>query len=683
MPKMKRAIPTSIFVFNIIIMLLAISCQKDKPGTETIEITKEKITGSVQKGPYISGTNILMSELNSSLGQTGKIFTTTILDNSGSFEIDNIKLNFGIMEFSANGFYFDEVKGELSTAQLALNALVDVSDISSVNVNIMTHLEKLRVQYLLVSQNKLFPEAKKMAQTEILAIFGFSPVNMNSSENLDISVNTESNAILLAISVLCQGNRSVASLSELLANISNDIQKDGILNNEVIIADLRSIAISLDLNKIRSNLEKRYQEIGINASIPQFEKYINDFLVQTAQAPESSVLTATDISGTGATLNGTVNPNSLSTAVTFQYGIADAFGNSIEAMQSPVTGSLPANVSVVLTGLIPETTYIFRVKAENAIGISVSSELTFTTSGHAPAAATMAALNIGPTSASLQAKVNPNSLSTDISFEYGTTPDYGNTVSCSQSPLISDTLENVSADITGLIPMEIYHFRIKAVNSVGTVYGEDLSFTTTPDGQAGTLMDIEGNIYNTIGIGKQLWMAENLKTSTLNNGSPLQALITRDSFAYNLTLPSIYKYANDPNPSESVYGGLYNWYAVSSGKLCPSGWHVPTHDEWLELANFLGGIDIAGGKLKEAGSSHWNSPNNGATDEAGFTALPGGIIPEFSTPIIGRGDIGYWWASAPQFPGTNETWFIHYTQKSINQDVSQDSGGNSVRCLKD
>ncbi len=143
----------------------------------------------------------------------------------------------------------------------------------------------------------------------------------------------------------------------------------------------------------------------------------------------------------------------------------------------------------------------------------------------------------------------------------------------------------------------------------------------------GTLTDIDGNVYRTIKIGNQWWLAENLKVTHYRNGNPIIKLIADEpnwsSWASMLNgACCAYEY-NDS--LANIYGYLYNWFAVADPrKISPEGWHVPNDDEWNSLIKFLGGESVAGGKLKEAGTSHWLSPNNGATNESGFTAFPGG-----------------------------------------------------------
>jgi hypothetical protein len=248
----------------------------DKDTVSIVEAPKVmyNLQGTVQKGPFINGTAITVSELNQKLVATGKNFTTQIIDNKGSFSLKDVKLQSDFVQLIAEGFYFDEVRGEKSAAQLTLFALADVSDASSVNVNLLSHLEKDRVIYLMQEEEKSFAVAKQQAQREILAIFGIEKADMMASELLDISQDGDDNAILLAISAILQGNNSVAELSELLANLITDIRKDGALDSESTREKIRANAMALRLTDIRQHLEVRYEELGVNATIPNFEQYI-------------------------------------------------------------------------------------------------------------------------------------------------------------------------------------------------------------------------------------------------------------------------------------------------------------------------------------------------------------------------------------------------------------------------
>lgn len=265
-------------IMMLILALTIYSCDKEEDNGKSL--TLDKVSGFVQKGPYLNGTAVTISELTSDLTPTGKNFTSQILDNKGTFEIKNVNLTSQYVEIKADGFYFNEVSNSNSTAQLTLYALSDLSDKSSLNINALTNLEKNRVDYL-VSNGMSFTEAKSQAQVEILSIFEISKNKILDSEQLDITKTGDDNAILLAVSVILQGHLSVSDLSELLANISTDIREDGILNSQTLGSKLINNAKTIKLETIRTNLESRYEELGLNVTIPDFEKYVNQFIEST------------------------------------------------------------------------------------------------------------------------------------------------------------------------------------------------------------------------------------------------------------------------------------------------------------------------------------------------------------------------------------------------------------------
>jgi hypothetical protein len=206
---------------------------------------------------------------------TGNTFTGTIDDNTGSFSIKGTLTN-KIVELSAVGYYFNEVSGSLSSATLTLSALSDLTDISSVNVNLMTHLEKKRVEYLMDNSKMTFAAAKTQAQTEIMKIFNIDNVTLGNSETLDISKSGDGNAVLLAISAILQSDKTEAELTELLSAINTDIRYDGTID---VGATKQKLLDGVDYVKpriatIRSNIETRYSNVGMVASIPAFESYV-------------------------------------------------------------------------------------------------------------------------------------------------------------------------------------------------------------------------------------------------------------------------------------------------------------------------------------------------------------------------------------------------------------------------
>ena len=196
----------------------------------------------------------------------------------------------------------------------------------------------------------------------------------------------------------------------------------------------------------------------------------------------------------------------------------------------------------------------------------------------------------------------------------------------------------------------------------------------------GSITDIDGNTYKTVTIGTQTWMAENLKVTKYNDGIAIPNVTDNTAWG-ELTTGALCDYGNIPSNSET-YGKLYNWHAVNTGKLCPTGWHVPSDAEWTELTDYLGGTSVVGGKLKETGTTHWASLNTGATNETGFTALPGGYR-IFNGPFSYIGYFGYWWSATKL--GANDAWYrrMFYNASSVDRDYYDKELGFSVRCLKD
>jgi len=205
--------------------------------------------------------------------------------------------------------------------------------------------------------------------------------------------------------------------------------------------------------------------------------------------------------------------------------------------------------------------------------------------------------------------------------------------------------------------------------------------TKPKDEGTGTATDIEGNTFKTIKIGNQVWMAENLKVTHFRNGDPIPQ-ISDDSQWYDLTSGACCNYDNDSSKVE-VYGRLYNWYAVNdSRKIAPSGWHVPSDAEWQTLIDYLGGDEVAGGKMKETGTEYWIEPNTGATDESGFSALPGGFRDAYGNFNSLGGSAWFWTATAN---GDHAAWYwmLSYAQANAVHDPYTKRSAYSVRCIKD
>ena len=166
---------------------------------------------------------------------------------------------------------------------------------------------------------------------------------------------------------------------------------------------------------------------------------------------------------------------------------------------------------------------------------------------------------------------------------------------------------------------------------------------TYPDytGEKGIIYDIEGNEYKTIGIGTQIWMAENLRSTRFNDSTKIEYLI--DSLNWVSTSYPGYCWYNNDTLHKIPYGGLYNSYTIITNKLCPTGWHIPSEEEWSVLIDELGGTGVAGGKLKVIGIDYWDYPNKNATNSACFNAVPGGGI--FYGQFLSFGEHCYWWST--------------------------------------
>lgn len=202
----------------------------------------------------------------------------------------------------------------------------------------------------------------------------------------------------------------------------------------------------------------------------------------------------------------------------------------------------------------------------------------------------------------------------------------------------------------------------------------DFEFITCKDGS--------NNNYSVVTIGPLTWMAENLRTSKYNDGTNIPKISDATNWSITTT-PAMCWYDNDSANNGPKYGVLYKWYVVSQGTLCPTGWHVPTVTEWNVLATFLGGDTLAGGKMKEPGTQHWDSTYTGTTNSSGFTALPAGMR------LISNGafsDVGlhtYYWTATDYSTNNAHIRSLSYNSNKLNAGGNNKGNGFSVRCVKD
>ena len=212
-----------------------------------------------------------------------------------------------------------------------------------------------------------------------------------------------------------------------------------------------------------------------------------------------------------------------------------------------------------------------------------------------------------------------------------------------------------------------------------------LSSCKKKDETSTAVIDKDGYEYKTVTIGTQVWLAENLRTTKYLNGDPIGTTIPA---SLNITSESTpeYQWASGGNESNvGTYGRLYTWYAVTdSRKICPTGWHVPIDEEFATLTTYLQGDTIAGKKLKEYGTTHWANPNTGATNQSGFTALPGGYRYWFNGTFQGESMTSYWWTSTENTNDLTQAWYrqLSATQNLVYRGVVEKQAGKYVRCVK-
>lgn len=261
--------------------------------------------------------------------------------------------------------------------------------------------------------------------------------------------------------------------------------------------------------------------------------------------------------------------------------------------------------------------------------------------------------------------------------------------SISDNKLIANTTNGIfSIKIENLMPDTKYYVKAYCISNAKTYYSSEQNFTTlsgsdiqfNPNISYGTLTDIDGNTYKTVTIDDKTWMAENLKVTHYNNGDPINE-IQEDNQWNNNTEGAFCKYQNNSD-FVATYGLLYNWYAVSDTRnIAPEGWHVATAEELLQLSDFLNGDTNAGGKLKETGTLHWKSPNTGAENSSGFTALPGGIRYDDGS-FNNKSWNAYFWSASPKTSSTAWYRVLYSDNSDFDLKYSAYNFGLSVRCVK-
>ena len=423
----------------------------------------------------------------------------------------------------------------------------------------------------------------------------------------------------------------------------------------------------------------------------------------THTTPTVTTATVTDVTGHTAICGGTVTGDG-GTSVTVR-GVCWSISenptiNDSHTNDGNGVGSFTSNI----TGLSEGITYHVRAYATNNVGTSYGADITFTTP-LLPTVITDSISNITDSTAICGGVV--------VSDGGATVTARGVCWSSLPNPTVNDfhTIDgggtgSFNSSLQGLTAGTMYYVRAYATSVAGTAYGQQVVFTTTiPDGAPcigiPTVTDIDGNIYNTVKIGEQCWMKENLKTTRYANG----VNISKGSSTSTTTAYRYYPYNDSANVS--IYGFLYNWYATVHGYVgssenpsgiqgvCPTGWHVPSNAEWAQLANYMSGLsqywcgDTSANKAKAlASSTGWNSStntcaigNNQSTNNAtNFSALPAGTYYDF---YDNPGQTALFWSATESSINSAKTCYLVYNSAKVIRGDAYMSNGYSVRCLRD
>ncbi|MFB6340207.1 hypothetical protein ACE1ET_00715 [Saccharicrinis sp. FJH62] len=266
----------NLFLFSLLSFLLVLySCDEYQDEVKT----QHSVQGYAQKGPFISGGTVTIYELDQNLNPTGNIFSTDILDNLGTFSIADIPLDTTFVKLSAQGYYFNESSGKISDKQITLEAIVNLSESTSTNINIITHLEVPRVLQLF-KNGKTFKEAKSQAQNEILSLFNINASSVNS-EQLNMFGKYDDSGKLMAINAILLSYRAENDLPVLLSDIRADLQTDGKIDNPAIGSDLLKYVYYISADEISANLKNTFAKKITPLEIPDFKHYINQFITET------------------------------------------------------------------------------------------------------------------------------------------------------------------------------------------------------------------------------------------------------------------------------------------------------------------------------------------------------------------------------------------------------------------
>ena len=433
-----------------------------------------------------------------------------------------------------------------------------------------------------------------------------------------------------------------------------------------------SLSFTSQLSGLQEGTKYYVRAYATNAKGTSYGNEVS-FTTTAINKPTLTTNTITNISSSSATSGGVISSDGGVSIIA--KGICwSATSNPTITSNKTNDGSGSLSFTSQLSGLQEGTTYYVRAYATNAKGTSYGNEVSFTTTAiNKPTLTTNTITNISSTSATSGGVISSDGgaliIAKGICWSTSSNPTVANNITNEGTGVTSFTCK-----MTGLQEGTKYYVRAYATNAKGTSYGQEVSFAANE-----MIIDIEGNKYKTVKIGTQTWMAENLKTSKYSDGTAITNVTDNTNWS-NLTTGAWSYYSNDA-ANNAKYGKLYNWYAVSpttngNKNVCPSGWYVPTDAEWTVLTDYLGGASVAGGKMKEVGTTNWYGPNIDATNMSLFTGLPGGKRNDDGS-YGGIGYSGYWWSSTYAWYRT-----VGFINGTVDRLLLNTRSGFSVRCLR-
>ena len=692
--------------------------------SEKIAVSLDTVSGVTQKGPFLSGSKVVVRELTDgrTLAQTGNAFNGKIMNDKGEFKINARQLMSQYVSLEATGYYRNEVTGDVSKSELTLLAITNILKNDQANINLLTHLEYERVNYLVTKKKYTVVKAKAQAQQEVFNIFGINSTGFSSSEYLNIAGASAEDGALLAFSILLQGNRSEAQLSELLTKIAADMEKDGSWDDSLTLMKLANWADSVDvsggLKKIRENITKwRLSEI-----IPSFEPYVRKFWYKMyglescgaknvgkivkakAGANKNNNVRyicregglwdlASDVEKDtyewGAGKDGEVKKGALVKNAYYVYDASDSAWRVASDIEKELSlGCTPRIRDTVVAGsdnyytCVRQGDFWEKCSLYNGCDGWIVSSVTQSLDDKYPGC-------FDDGHGKIPLSELPDDLRCVVEYVWQKVSNYiaenTNDEVCTEgkdglmrgglkdnrSSFVCDhyawreatTLEEKIHEPCSMSRLDTLAKDTALVCDKNgwrktNFYDYPKGYFFEPDEAYDSLMTDarDGRKYRVVTIGSQQWMAENLNFNDNSNN------LKGKTYCYGFN--SVYG-ASDPHEDNCEKGGrLYSWTAAmnvnskwfeasayAAGKIdslyqgiCPSGWRIPTSEEWCELfkCNEFWHVDESSiVELKAKGVPEWGEASN----ESGFSAYPTGTGIISSGMLSSENEPACWWTT--------------------------------------